>query len=226
MGDDYNILNLIKSTKSDTYKVPEGYFENLSESILLKIQSKNTTFGIPNGYFEGLSNSILAKIKQQEIENEITAEISEFAPMLASLQQKQVYTVPDNYFTHLTINAPVKKEVKIVQLKTRFTFIKYAAAAVIVTVIAFGGFFNNQATKQSLAMYHQAKQIDVEKSINQISDKELNKVLEEEQLLAYQSTNTTTSLPWKNLDNLDEEIQYVTDKEIDAYIAENNISTN
>ena len=75
-------------------------------------------------------------------------------------------------------------------------------------------------------MYKHVKQINVEKSINHISDKELNKVLDEEQLLAYQSTNINTSLPWKNLDNLDDEIQYVTDEEIDAYFKENNISTN
>ena len=226
MGDDYNILNSINNAKSETYKVSEGYFENFANSVLLKIHSKNSTFETPKGYFDGLSSSILSKIKEQKIESEFTNELREFAPILASINKKQVYQVPDNYFNNFTFELPATKTAKIVSLRSRFTFIKYAAAAVIITVIAIGGLFNKQSSKQSLAMYKHVKQINVEKSINHISDKELDKVLDEEQLLAYQSTNINTSLPWKNLDNLDDEIQYVTDEEIDAYFKENNISTN
>ena len=64
MEDDYIILNQLKSTKSDTYRVPEGYFQYLSESILLKINSKNNSFSVPENYFASLSDTILAKIKQ------------------------------------------------------------------------------------------------------------------------------------------------------------------
>lgn len=226
MGDDYNILNSLKNSKSDTYKVPNAYFEELADSVLLKIHSKNSTFTIPEAYFDGLAASILAKIKNQEVRNNANSEIKEFAPILASLQQKQVYKAPDNYFNNLSINIPVSSKAKVVQLKTRYTFIKYAAAAVIIFVIAFGGLLNYQQSQQSLALYKQVKQINVEKSINLISDNDLNTIVDEEQLLAYHSTYTNTSLPWKNLDNLGEEMQYVSDEEIDAYFKENNISIN
>ncbi len=226
MGDDYNILNSLKNSKSDTYKVPNAYFEELAVSVLLKIHSQNSTFTTPEAYFDSLADSILAKINNQEVRNDVYLEIKEFAPLLASLQQKQVYKVPNNYFNNLSINIPVSSKFKVVQLKTRFTFIKYAAAAVVIFVIALGGLFNYQQSQQSLAMYKQVKQINVEKSINLISDNDLNTVFEEEQLLAYHSTYNNTSLPWKNLDNLDEEMQYVSDEEIDAYFKENNISIN
>ncbi len=226
MVDDYNILNSLKNSKSETYKISGAYFEQLADSILLKIHSKNNTFTTPEAYFESLTNSILTKIHQQKVDNVVYSEINEFAPILVSLQQKQVYKVPDNYFNKLNVNIPHRLETKVVQLKTSYTFIKYAAAAVVIAVIIFGGLFNYHKSQQSLAMYKQVKQINVEKSINLISDKELNEVVEEEQLLAYHSTNSNTSLPWKNLDNLDEEMQYVTDEEIDAYFKENNISIN
>lgn len=226
MGDDYNILNSLKNSKSDTYKVPNAYFEELAVSVLLKIHSQNSTFTTPEAYFDSLADSILAKINNQEVRNDVYLEIKEFAPLLASLQQKQVYKVPNNYFNNLSINIPVSSKFKVVQLKTRFTFIKYAAAAVVIFVIALGGLFNYQQSQQSLAIYKQVKQINVEKSINLISDNDLNTVFEEEQLLAYHSTYNNTSLPWKNLDNLDEEMQYVSDEEIDAYFKENNISIN
>lgn len=226
MGDDYNILNSLKNSKSDTYKVPNAYFEELAVSVLLKIHSQNSTFTTPEAYFDSLADSILAKINNQEVRNDVYLEIKEFAPLLASLQQKQVYKVPNNYFNNLSINIPVSSKFKVVQLKTRFTFIKYAAAAVVIFVIALGGLFNYQQSQQSLAIYKQVKQINVEKSINLISDNDLNTIVDEEQLLAYHSTYTNTSLPWKNLDNLDEEMQYVSDEEIDAYFKENDISIN
>lgn len=225
MGDDYNILNSINNRKSETYKVPEKYFDNLPELILLKIHAKNNTFSTPKSYFDGLADTILAKIKVQQ-EKEVCEEIKEFAPILASLQQKQVYQVPHNYFNNLAFNLPVKPQVKVIQFKRRFTYLKYASAAVIVTFIAISGLFNNNTPNKSLAMYHQTKQINVEESITHLSDVDLNKVFDEEQLIAYQSTNSTTTLPWDNLDNLDVEMQYVTDDEMDAYIKENNLSIN
>ena len=227
MDDDYNILDQIKSTNSDTYKVPDGYFNHLSESILLKIQSKNTSFQVPHQYFDSLSDSILAKIKAQYTAENSNDELVTIAPLLAQISKKTVYQVPENYFSSLHFNIPVQHKPKIVQFKFVKTYLKYAVAAVIISVIVIGGFYQQHSSnQQTLALHHQVKQIDIEKSINHISDQELNKVLEEEQLLAYQSTNKSTALPWTNLDNLDEELKYVTDEEIDSYLKENNISIN
>lgn len=226
MGDDNNILNSLINTKSNTYRVPEGYFEYLSDSILLKINSKNNSFSVPENYFTSLSDTILAKIKANDLQNESVSELVNVAPLLLQISKNQVYKVPDEYFNKIHFLAPIIKEVKVVQFVYLKPFLKYAAAAVIVSVIAIGGLFNNISKKESLAMYQQSKKINVTESINQISELELNKVLEEEQLIAYQSTNTNSSLPWGNLDNLEEEMQYVTDEEIDAYFKINNISIN
>ncbi|MBS4042705.1 MAG: hypothetical protein KGZ59_02690 [Chitinophagaceae bacterium] len=227
MGDDYNILNQIKSTNSDTYKVPEGYFNHLADSILLKIQSKNAFYRVPNNYFDNLSDTILGKIKAQSSVETCNEELATIAPLLTQISKKNVYQVPENYFSSFQVQALVQQKPKIVQFKFVKTYLKYAVAAVIVSVIAVGGLFQQHNTsQQSLALHQQVKQIDIEKSINHISDQELNQVLEEEQLIAYQSTNKSTSLPWTNLDNLDEELKYVTDEEIDSYFKENNISIN
>ena len=222
MESDFNILNEINSTKSDTYKVPENYFEGLATSILLKIRGQKNSYFVPVGYFENLSDSILQKIKSNNSNNKINEELSVIAPSLIAVRNINCYTVPENYFETFSLRV-YNKPTKIVSLHSKFTFVKYAAAAVIVSVIAFGGFFSSKNNDQTYAMYNATKNIDIEKSISNLSDNEIRKVLNADQSLASNS-NTTSALPYKNLDDLNQEFQYVTDEEMESYITENNIT--
>lgn len=90
------------------FKVPENYFENLTESILKQTSESVTTslgskkqmpFSMPAGYFEGLSSKIMSRIEQIETKN-IDIE---------SLERVNIFKVPEDYFHELETNTNIER---------------------------------------------------------------------------------------------------------------------
>jgi hypothetical protein len=134
------------------YQVPEVYFDTLSsvimariaaggheENSLLQVAGKQMPQDVPAGYFDGLSDAILAKVKAQP-EQTATEELATLSPILAGLSKSNVYEVPVGYFDAVadTVNKQIKEETKVVSIFSRKLLIRYAAAAVVFTMIAFG----------------------------------------------------------------------------------------
>ncbi len=103
--------------KLNIFKVPDGYFDNLSERLFsLVILNTRVEFDTnkanvqqaPDGYFDSLSDNILAKIKRlyPEAANE---ELGNLSPMLYSLKNENVFKVPDGYFDTLSHSILAKK---------------------------------------------------------------------------------------------------------------------
>lgn len=100
--------------------------------------SKPETLKVPEGYFDTLSDNILAKIKRSEAET-TEEELRQLSPLLYSLKDKNVFTTPAGYFENLSNNVLNKlnhKSTKIVSINKVKTWWKYAAAAVITGAIA------------------------------------------------------------------------------------------
>ncbi len=161
------LISVKEKAVNQTIKIadlPEGYFENLSTAILdkIKTQQKNTIakelvtlsevlqslqqkklFDVPEGYFENLCTTILDKIKKNS-NNTIEEEIKELSPLMKSLQQINVFEMPEGYFNtapYAIIDAAKAAKIttaKIVSMPKSGFFFRYAAAAIITGVIAFG----------------------------------------------------------------------------------------
>ncbi len=62
-----------KISKKEGFKIPEGYFEGLSEEIMSKLDAgsldlpKSDGFTAPDGYFDSLGKEVLAKEQTDEI---------------------------------------------------------------------------------------------------------------------------------------------------------------
>lgn len=134
------------------YQVPEVYFETLSsvimarvaaggleENSLLQVAGKQMPQDVPAGYFDNLSESILAKIKT-EPQQTVTDELASLSPLLAGISKQNVYKVPAGYFDSLAaeVTTQLKEETKVVSIFSHKLIIRYAAAAVVFTMIAFG----------------------------------------------------------------------------------------
>ncbi len=134
------------------YQVPEVYFETLSsvimariatggheENSLLQVAGKQMPQDIPIGYFDSLSESILDKIKTQP-EQTATDELVSLSPLLAGISKQNVYEVPVGYFDSFegAVSKQLKEETKVVSIFSRKLIIRYAAAAAVFTMIAFG----------------------------------------------------------------------------------------
>jgi len=136
--------------KTNVFTVPFGYFENLGETVLAGIKendtvllssiSKNIVFNIPQDYFESLPSKILGKIKATQSAND-RDELKALSPMLYSIQNENVFEVPAGYFNTFadTILDRVKPQpAKVVVMRKRVPFFKYAAAAMITLIVGLG----------------------------------------------------------------------------------------
>ncbi len=160
---DYAILNSSEGMdnipKSNLHQVPEGYFDTLSDSILAKVKAlypesadeelrklspvlrslkKENVFSMPEGYFNIFAEDTLEKAKAAYSES-AEDELRKLSPMLYALKGDNIFSVPRGYFESLPENIIEKvtpQPAKIVTMKTRSSWLKYAAAAVITGVIA------------------------------------------------------------------------------------------
>ena len=133
------------------YQVPEVYFETLStvvmariaaggneENSLLQVAGKSMPQDVPAGYFDSLADSILTKLKTAN--SAVTAELQELSPVVAAIGNSNVYEVPAGYFDTVAdaVTAQVKPKAKIVSLFNTRVWMRYAAAAVVISMVAFG----------------------------------------------------------------------------------------
>lgn len=196
--------------KRNLQEVPAGYFDSLSDSILAKVKAaypesageeisklspllyslkRENIFAVPEGYLDNLSDLILAKVRTTNTES-AKEEINNLSPMLYALKGENVFTVPEGYFEALAENINQKLKpaaAKIITMKKRTLWLKYAAAAVVTGAIAvtslevFRGSSNN--SNSSLPGYIQASfqyktEADVNAGIAKLDDADIAKYLE------------------------------------------------
>jgi len=151
------------------FKVPDGYFEGLAERIMSMIRAMDAQTpaeelslispllggidrkmpnAIPEGYFENLSASFFSRLNSQ-VEETVDDEIKSISPLLGSLRKKPVFDVPAGYFESLEPAVPLPAQqsapAKIVPMGSRKTWLRYAAAAVLISFISGLGwlYFHN-----------------------------------------------------------------------------------
>ena len=139
-------------------KMPKGYFDDLANNILQKINtlqsaaandtdeensdllielSKENILEVPVDYFDSVSKNILAKINRQE-SNTVT-ELQNIAPLLNSFSKENMQEIPVGYFDnlyHQILEKTIPIPGKVVKMPSRFSFINYAAAALVIGVIS------------------------------------------------------------------------------------------
>jgi len=214
MENEYKILNQITPEIKNPYRIVDGYFDGIAEDVLLKIASKKVTYQLPEEYFETLSHQILNKVKVDK--NQIAEELEEIAPFLNSLKKENPYKIPVEYFNDLSINQATPKTKIISIKKPSIKWIKYIAAAVFAGIFVTGG----------LQLYNKkdAIKVDIQASIQSLPEAELLKEIAAEKTSLVSADDYVIS-PQQDLSNLQNEIQSVSDEEIEIYLKENTISS-
>ena len=131
--------------KANIFSVPDNYFNSLPAIVLKNISNKTLPSSlneekmsqVPEGYFENLSSKILQRIKERESET-VLDELKFLSPVLFSLQNKNVFTVPSEYFknSEAEIVKKTKPAAKVITIKKRNSAWRIAAAAVVTGFIA------------------------------------------------------------------------------------------
>ena len=152
--------SLVNAGSENVYRVPAGYFDNLAEQVLSRIKAFNTEnateelnylspllsgiskqmpYTVPAGFFDGLAEGVIASVKDGH--KTAAEELKELSPFLSGLKKEMPYSVPAGSFEQLdsvTNTKEIKPAAKVVYI-TRQKWFRYAAAAVVVGIIAVGG---------------------------------------------------------------------------------------
>ncbi|MEO6313420.1 MAG: hypothetical protein ABIU63_17475 [Chitinophagaceae bacterium] len=110
-------------------------------SPLLSKMDKKSPFTAPEGYFSDLSASIMTGVQEVAIVNADEADVS---PMMQGLKEKRVYEVPAGYFENnpATIVSKVTEQPtgKLLSFGFGKKAMRYAAAAVVTGIIVVTGY--------------------------------------------------------------------------------------
>jgi hypothetical protein len=217
--------------KRNPFSVPEGYFDQFSDSVLAKIainqvlkKSPGLPFEVPSGYFEGLADNILTRIKSGDAEKsdhspEIRSELESIAPLLNRISRTNLYSVPPGYFDTLS-PAAFRSRTSGHQAKiTGFrTFYLAAAAAVIGFLIIGGGIFLRNHTGKVLKNGNGiTARVDIQDSLAGLSDTAI------ESYLNAQPTAFDLALPAQNVSDPDvnDLLNSTSDEAIRQYLNDN-----
>ena len=217
------------------YQVPEVYFDTLSsvimariaaggheENSLLQVAGKQMPQDVPAGYFDTLSDSILARVKAQP-EQTATEELNVLSPLLAGISKSNLYEVPEGYFDAVadTVSKQVKEETKVVSIFSRKLIIRYAAAAVVFTMIAFG--INMVMKQQSTSVAFAIAGVDPIKTQKQFNN-ELA-ALSDDAIVSYLKLTADTKDIDKIKESIDqsklpEETDYMDEEFLESFMKE------
>jgi uncharacterized protein YbgA (DUF1722 family) len=219
------------------YSLPNGYFDTLDrvilarvaaggneENSLLNIAGKMPAGTVPEGYFDTLAGSILSKIKAAETDN-TADELKNLSPFLANISKENVYHVPAGYFAELpsvvTAKASAKETANVVSIFSRKVWMRYAAAAVVFGIIAFGinFLFTTPAqvdafVKKGLTDYKTEQQLN--DALAQINDDDIYNYLE----ASSGEKDTETIIEMVDEDQLPSETEYMNEGVLESLMNE------
>lgn len=166
-------------------------------------------YQVPAGYFEHFAENLLPKIKAEE-ENPDT-ELNVISPLLAGLNRRTPYRVPDQYFNEFRIqkDLPVSPEARIMLIHPGNRLMRYAAAAVITGAIATAAFFSFHTTGP-----------DPLSALTRVSDQEMANYLENHDVHWVPGTSAATPMASVNFDENDisDLLSNVSDTELEQYL--------
>lgn len=225
MANDNNIQDELRAiapvvanlSRNNPYDIPLGYFNTLAEDIVEAIispeidliKTKGQVFTVPVGYFENLAGNILDKINAQHLD--IAAELNVVAPLLNTISNENLYTVPRNYFDAVSFAIPVEeKQAKVISLgKSTNRWVSYAVAASVLFILS---------TTSYLFINHHLKGVDKSPTIEQrlatLQDDELINYLDND----IEAIDVNSPAPSDTDDNINHLLINASDEEIQNYL--------
>jgi hypothetical protein len=220
---------------------PVGYFESFAEKMFkrLKAETSNSVdeelanlspflntikrempFSVPQNYFEELSDNGLRSAKAIDFVND---EAENIPALLKGLKYKNVYTTPLGYFENFSDSVLSKiknelKKAKVFSIGSRKTWLRVAAAAIVVGIISTVSYYTLNKNPQPTVS-------DPIAALSKVSDDEMNSYLQNQYSPIYDSVITNTNSPLANIDlsnndDTDDLLGNIPDDELKQYINE------
>jgi hypothetical protein len=205
----------------NVFSVPDGYFEFFAENVVERLMPQaahpesaeeelrglspllyalkgENVFSVPDGYFEFFAENVMERLKPQAANPETAeVELRRFFPMLYPLKGN-LFSVPEGYFESFAEDVVERlkpQPAKIITMKRRNSWWKYAAAAVVTGAIAVS----------SLLIFN-APGMNIEKSVA---------------IESKLSPDVKASFQYKTEDDLNAGIAKLSDDDIVKYLEKN-----
>lgn len=183
-------------------------------------------YKVPSGYFEGLTAAVMTRVKAEGAS--ASEELELLSPLLNKLDKKAPFTVPDSYFGELTANTlnklGKKEPAKIISASFTKRIFRYAAAAVVIGLIAAGTWlFVKQPSINTDTAQKENSTVEnnILQKIQDISDSEMNNYIEgsSNNFFAFENTNPGADI---KDDDVALMLANVPDEELQQYIEQHN----
>ena len=137
-------------SNTNVYSVSPTYFDDLSEEITRKIMLNkeraynfppaSTPYVVPEDYFKNLPGLIFQNVVNHQQLNGVIEEMEAIAPLLNTIDKKQLYSIPPDFFDKMQIPFPEmrKRETKVVSVNKWKILLRISAAAVVTSLLAIG----------------------------------------------------------------------------------------
>ena len=148
-------------SKENVFKVPEGYFDSLSQQIINEVKlsellPEKDGFAVPSNYFEETKSNIQAAIYLETLKPQLFSE-------------NKGFEIPENYFE--TAQLKIKNKIEVKKARTlQLSFLRYAAAACILLTTSLGIYFNIQHTNNVDYQLSKVSEEDIEIYLKQHTD--------------------------------------------------------
>ena len=220
---------------------PDGYFENFAARMLKLVKAeavdsvdeelanlspflstlkREMPFSVPLNYFEELPDQVLQSAKAIDFVND---EMENLSPLMKSLKNKNVYTTPLDYFENFSHGVLSKiqkepKQAKVISIGSRKTWLRVAAAAMVVGIISTVSYYTLNKNSQPPVS-------DPIAALSKVSDDEMNSYLQNQYSPIYDTVITNTNSPLANIDlsnsdEADDLLGNIPDDELKQYINE------
>jgi hypothetical protein len=207
------------------FTVPNGYFENFAASVWQKLRSqqlqtphdeltelsamlaaipKKNPYTVPENYFSGFAPIVPSLVKEED----------ELPEALLATSRQMPNTVPAGYFDGLadTVLAKVTKPTAKVVSFNKSRFMRMAAAAVVIGIVAISSIVYFNTNEQTIDPNQQSGEW-VAKSLQNVSNQALDEFIMTTDI-GYQASNTQNG----NTNDVKHMLEGVSTSELDAFL--------
>ncbi len=234
---------LSNAKKENPFSVPADYFENFAANLMSRIKgeeaksvaeelqslspflsklNKKTPFSLPDNYFKELADNAMAGAKAVEFVND---ELENLSPLLSGLKNKNVYETPAEYFENFSTlvldKIKTQQPAKVISIGKKTNWLKYAAAAVVIGLIATSTVFIFKG-KNATPNFSYAKIDDkqLNDSLQNTNDDDISSYMQSHSISMSDVNNSVASLDANDNDD-DDMLADVSDNELQQYVEQN-----
>lgn len=145
----------------------------------------------------------------------IEDELGSIAPLLNSINKSPVQFLPAGFFEQLVVTIP-QSEAPIIQMQSRFKWMRYATAAIVAGILVIGAFIYTNRSN-ALFEYEQYSKMDIAAEMGQVTDEDLQAYLSAATVLSGAGHQAIAEEPYLPMET---KLEQISDEDLLKYLSD------